>query len=252
MIILKANETQLLALKETLQTFSAATGLHINFEKSTFLPICVEPDLASHLATIFECPVSSFPQPYLGLPLSTTKLCTKDFQPMIATADKYLAGWKGHLLNDMGRTVLVTSVLASTPVYHMISLLLFKGTIESLVQKEKGETKCRGNHCKVAWDDVTLPKEKGGLGVPNLAKKNTSLLKKFLFKFHCAPSAPWIDWLRDAYGWNEHSDFGDDISSMTPIWKDIYAQLPSFRDETKVILGNGRMTTFWLDLWFGS
>ena len=39
---------------------------------------------------------------------------------------------------------------------------------------------------------------------------------------------------------------------MTPIWKDIYAQLPSFRNETKVILGNGRMTAFWLDLWFGS
>ena len=85
-----------------------------------------------------------------------------------------------------------------------------------------------------------------------MAKKNTSLLKKFLCKFHCAPSAPWINWLRDAYGWNEHSDFGDDISSMTPIWKDFYAKLPSFRDETKVILGNGRMTAFWLDLWFGT
>lgn len=63
LVILKAEEGQLLALKETLQSFSSATGLHINFEKSTFLPICVEPDHASHLASIFECPVSSFPQP---------------------------------------------------------------------------------------------------------------------------------------------------------------------------------------------
>ena len=115
LIILKADEAQLLAFKETLQDFSAATGLHINFEKSTFLPICVDPDLARHLATIFDCPVSSFPQPYLGLPLSTTKLSTKDFQPMIAATDKYLAGWKGNLLNNMGRTILITSVLASTP-----------------------------------------------------------------------------------------------------------------------------------------
>jgi hypothetical protein len=38
-----------------------------------------------------------------------------------------------------------------------------------------------------------------------------SRLKKFLFKFYCAPSAPWIDWLRNAYGWNERFDFGDDI-----------------------------------------
>jgi len=257
LIILKADENQLLALKETLQTFSAATGLHINFEKNTFLPICIDSDYACHLASIFECPVSSFPQPYLGLPLSTTKLCTRDFQPLIAASDKYLAGWKGHLLNEMGRTTLVTSVLASGSVYHMSSLLLFKGTADSLVQKQRaflwpGENKCRGSQCKVAWEDVTLPKEKGGLGVPNLAKKNASLLKKFLLKFHSAPPAPWIDWIRNAYGWNEQFDFGDDIPSMTPIWRDIYALLPSFRSETKVLLGNGQMTAFWMDLWFGS
>lgn len=39
---------------------------------------------------------------------------------------------------------------------------------------------------------------------------------------------------------------------ITPIWKDIYDQLPSFRNETKVFIGNGLMTAFWLDLWFGS
>jgi hypothetical protein len=54
LIILKADENQLLALKETLQTFSAATGLHINSEKSTFLPICVDSDHTCHLASIFN------------------------------------------------------------------------------------------------------------------------------------------------------------------------------------------------------
>ena len=257
LIILKADADQLLALKEMLQTFSAATGLHINFEKSTFLPICVDTEYANRLASIFDCPISSFPQPYLGLPLSTAKLCTRDFLPMIAASDKYLAGWKGNLLNEMGRTTLVTSMLASALVYHMSSLLLFKGTTETLVQKQRaflwtGESKCHGSQCKVAWDDVSLPKEKGGLGVLNLANKNKSLLKKFLFKFLCAPSAPWIDWLRSAYGWNDRFDFGDDINSLTPIWKDIYNLLPSFRKETKVLLGNGLMTAFWVDLWFGS
>jgi len=119
----------------------------------------------------------------------------------------------------------------------MSSLLLLKGTIESLVKKHRaflwtGENKCKGSQCKVAWDEVSLPKNKGGLGIPNLSKRNTSLLKKFLFKFHCAPSAPWIDWLRQSYGWNENFDFGDATTEITPIWKDIYALLPSFRDKT--------------------
>jgi hypothetical protein len=76
------------------------------------------------------------------------------------------------------------------------------------------------------------------------AAKNKSLLKKLLFKFHCAPSAPWIDWLRQQYGRTDSFDFGDDHPAITPIWKDIYAQLPSLRDETKVLVGNGQMTAF--------
>ena len=95
------------------------------------------------------------------------------------------------------------------------------------------------------------PKRRG-LGVPDLITKNKSLLKKFLFKFHCSPPAPWIDWLRQQYGWNDDFDFGDDHPSITPIWKDIYTLLPSFREETKVIVGNGRMTAFWNDLWWGA
>lgn len=185
LIILKADANQLIALKQTLQTFSEATGLFINFDKSTFLPIGLEQEQAQSLATIFNCPVSSFPQPYLGLPLSTTKLRVSDFQPLIASSDKYLAGWKGHLLNEMGRSALVSSVLSSQPVYTMGSLLLFKGTVESLIQKQRafmstGEARCHGGQCKVAWEDCCLPKTKGGLGIPDIAKKNVSLLKKFI------------------------------------------------------------------------
>jgi hypothetical protein len=121
-----------------------------------------------------------------------------------------------------------------------------------LTLKQILQTFSRAQQCKVAWEDVCLPKDKGGLGVPDLVTKNKSLLKKFLFKFHCAPPAPWIDWLRLQYGWSDRRDFSDDIPDITPIWKEIYAQLPSFRAETKVLIGHGKMTAFWLDLWCGS
>lgn len=112
----------------------------------------------------------------------------------------------------------------------MCSLLLFENTADSLVQKQRaflwaGEAKCNGDQCKVAWGVCCLPKSKGGLGVLDITKRNSSLLKKFLLKFHCAPSVPWIDWLRLQYGWNENRDFGDPMSNITPIWKDMYALL---------------------------
>lgn len=42
------------------------------------------------------------------------------------------------------------------------------------------------------------------------------------------------------------------MANITPIWKDIYALLPSFQAETLVFIGNGKMTSFWLDLWCNS
>lgn len=93
---------------------------------------------------------------------------------------------------------------------------------------------------------------KGGLGIRNLSKQNKCLLQKFLIRFHSEEHTPWLSWIRNNYGWNADHDFGDDLPNATPVWKDIYATLPSFRQATKVIIGNGRMTTFWIDLWWGS
>lgn len=74
LIIMEACPTQLSHLKAVLKRFSAVTGLHINFEKSTLVIIHVEQGLAAALSTVLGCPISSFPQAYLGLPLSTSKL----------------------------------------------------------------------------------------------------------------------------------------------------------------------------------
>ena len=43
LLVAKADPIQLLHLKTLLDRFSSSTGLHINFEKSTFVPIGVEP-----------------------------------------------------------------------------------------------------------------------------------------------------------------------------------------------------------------
>jgi hypothetical protein len=54
------------------------------------------------------------------------------------------------------------------------------------------------------------------------------------------------------YGWNNSRDLGDRHHLDTPIWKDIVAGLSSFRQISKVSLGNGSSTAFWLDCWHGT
>ena len=129
LIILQDDLDQLQTLKSILLDFSNTMGLVINFHKRTFAPIHVDPDLASQLAASFGCAVASFPQSYLGLPLSTHKLNLKDFFFIIDKIDRRLVGWRGVLLTLAGRAVLVRIVLRALPIYAMTALLLPMGIV---------------------------------------------------------------------------------------------------------------------------
>jgi hypothetical protein len=97
LIIVRAIPEHVANLKAVLDAF-ATTGLVINFHKSTFAPIKTDEQSAFDMASTFGCVVSSFPQTYLGLPLSTYKLCLADFTPIMAKSDMRLSGWRGRCL----------------------------------------------------------------------------------------------------------------------------------------------------------
>lgn len=91
LIIVRAAEPAVQRLKELLQIFSKATGLHINYTKSMLVPMHVlEEDVASYVS-VLACARVSFPQTFLGLPLSNEKLKLFAFTPIIASADRYLS-----------------------------------------------------------------------------------------------------------------------------------------------------------------
>ena len=155
----------------------------------------VQPDIASQMASHLGCSISSYPQPYLGLPLTVTKVRSSDLQPLLNRFDRYFAGWRGSLLNQAGREMLVRSVLSCFPIYSMCSILLPKGFIELLDAKWRaflwtGSTSYSGSACKAPWDLVCLPKIKGGLGVSDLLTQNKCLLQKFLLKLLAPGTAP--------------------------------------------------------------
>lgn len=102
LILVRAAEIDVGRLKQCLDQFAEATGLKINFHKSTMVPMHVPKALVDSLVTILQCKRDTFPQTYLGLPLSNTKLRLSAFAPLIAKVHKYLAGWKATLLSSAG------------------------------------------------------------------------------------------------------------------------------------------------------
>ena len=137
LIVLRADTGSARKLKEILDSFSAATGLKINYNKSTIVPMHTSARHVTRLTNILECQEGSFPQTYLGLPLSCDKLRLSAFTTLICKSDRYLAGWQCTLLNPMGRTVLVNSVLDSQLIYAMSSLLLPQGTLDALDKRRR-------------------------------------------------------------------------------------------------------------------
>ena len=81
LILVKAELISVQRLKNVLDSFAAATGLKINFHKSTVVPMHVEADILQQCHAVLGCREEQFPQSYLGLPLSHEKLRLSSFCP---------------------------------------------------------------------------------------------------------------------------------------------------------------------------
>ena len=102
-----------------LELFGEASGLKINFEKSSVTGIRCGDEQAREVAAFFNCRHMQFPLKYLGLPLSNFKLRRQDILPLIDKFSSKLKGWKPKLLAPAGRVTLTGSVLLALPMHFL-------------------------------------------------------------------------------------------------------------------------------------
>lgn len=132
----------------------------------------------------------------------------------------------------------------------MSSVLFSKGVLDALDRHRRAflwtdDDKCTGANYLVAWDDVCVAKLEGGLGVKDLETPNRCLLMKFIHKIHQAKPLPWKNWFLPEL----HGDLGASSNDSTFLGNIISSELSRYRVLTKVCIGNGRATSFWLDDW---
>ena len=90
-LIVHVVDSQLIALKEMLDVFYASTGLKVNFQKSTMVPLNIDNEEAIRLAAVFGCSLGTLPFTYLGLPWELLRQGLLIFS-------LWLIGWKEGLL----------------------------------------------------------------------------------------------------------------------------------------------------------
>ena len=149
---MQADTAQLLHLKNLLALFSQSTGLMVNYQKSSMIPINVSPDKMQDLAAVFGCQVASMPFTYLGLSMGTTKPRMEDLSPLMDRVERRLAACS-TFLSYTGRLQMINSVLSPTVTYAMCSIKLPAGVIDNIDHIRK-QCLWRGNDAmkkEVIW-----------------------------------------------------------------------------------------------------
>ena len=131
LLFLNAERGELEALKLVLYYFSEATGLQINFHKSSMCPINVNDHAATDLAALFGCKLGKIPFTYLGLPMSTSKPRIEDFVPLLKRIENGLLGCS-TLLSSGDKLTLIKSVFTSMPTFFMSTLMIPKTVIKQI------------------------------------------------------------------------------------------------------------------------
>jgi hypothetical protein len=147
-----------------------------------------------HLANTFGCNIGTFPFPYLGLPMGTTKPKVDDFISLLQRIERRLAS-TSNFLNQEGGLEMVNSVLSALPTFFMGKVKLPPLVID---QNDKYRKHCvwRGSDLNAkkppiaAWSLATRPKNEGGLGILNLKCQNDAILLKNLHKFFNKADCP--------------------------------------------------------------
>lgn len=161
-VFLSPVATDLHVIKQILQLFGEASGLHTNLAKSFISPIRCNTEQTQLITNELTCAVSDFPCKYLGRPLSLRRPSRADFQPLIDKVANRLQAWQAGMMSQGGRLVLVRAVLTSIPVYSFMAFDPPLAVIKEIDKRRraflwKGTENVSGGYCLVAWSTVCRP-----------------------------------------------------------------------------------------------
>ncbi|TYK18951.1 uncharacterized protein E5676_scaffold418G00380 [Cucumis melo var. makuwa] len=253
MIFCAADELSIRFIRDCLQKFGELSGLFANPRKSSIFVAGVNNENASHLAACMGFVRGNLSVRYLGLPLLTGRLCSNDCAPLIQRITSQIRSWTARVLSFAGRMQLVCSVLRSLQVYWA-SVFVLPAYVHNEVDKIlrsylwRGKEEGRGG-IKVAWVDVCLPFEEGGLGIRDGPSWNIASTLKILWLMLTNSGSLWVAWV-EAYILKRRSLWDVD-SRVGRSWclRAILRKREKLKHHVRMKVGNGNRCRVWLDPW---
>jgi hypothetical protein len=230
--------------------------MRINYHKRELVPLNLSEEqvhLASH---IFSCPIGSFPIKYLGVPLHFDKLKREDLQPLIDKIMKKIASWRGKLLSQAARVMLIKTCLASIPVYLM-SFLKFPKWATKILNSHLANCLWSDHEGKhkyhlANWESISMMKEFGGVGVPNLRDLNMCLLGSWVKRYQDGRGKLWKEIVDVKYKTDNPNLFCTSDTNSSQFFKGFMWAAKAAQMGLRWKVGDGKKIKFWEDNWLGS
>lgn len=159
----------------------------------------------------------------------------------------WLAGWKSKLLSLGGRLQLIRSSINSYLSYWFRSMAIPDGIIRRICSFtaifffHSGEVKKLHT---ISWERITLPKEKGGIGLLSASSLNLISKLKLVWKI-CIGNTQFAKWCKAKYSslWKPNSP------KASPLWKALKNIAVRFREKFIFKIGSGQLTSLLFDPW---
>ncbi|GFZ00486.1 O-methyltransferase family protein [Actinidia rufa] len=199
----RGDPTSVSILMEKLNHFGVCSGLNINLTKSSFHSAGISDTDLDIIKGITGFSQGSFPFRYLGIPVADSKLTIAQYSPLIDRISDSISAWAGATLSYAGRTELIKSVLQGVECFWLSILPIPTGVKSKIVQLCRNflwSGKCTVNKRPlVAWREVSLPKDEGGLGLGDSKAWNKALLTKTLWDIQAKKDTLWVQWIHQRY-----------------------------------------------------
>lgn len=175
-----------------LSKFGDLSGLRPNLQKCEVFTSGISQNKKLLISDILGMPLGSLPIKYLGLPLTSRKLSATDCIPLLDKLKARINSWSASMLSYGGRLQLIKSVLVAIVRYWTASFFLPRKTLRDIERLLRSFLWGGPRKAKVKWSDLCVPKEAGGLDLPNLTQINNAYLMKLVCHIYENKETLWF------------------------------------------------------------
>ncbi|XP_061365237.1 uncharacterized protein LOC133308608 [Gastrolobium bilobum] len=250
-----ASFDQAQTISKVLDDFCLSSGQKVNHEKTKILfSHNVNHILAEELSGELGFSRTVDLGKYLGIPLHHRRVGRAAFSHILDRVQSRINAWNHTSLSLAGRITLSKDVLSAITAYTMQVSVVPLGICNDIEKHIRrflwGSNRASTRPHLVAWDQLCMDKDHGGLGLRKMKEVNRAFIMKIGYGILSNPDALWARVLKSKY--KVQSDLVPNISATrnsSSLWKAIVSSWPVILQHSRILLGNGNSTHFWDDPW---